>query len=155
GFANDDFAKDPAEVKYDSKDIVVPPFLPDRPDVRADLADYHQSATRMDRGVGELLRVLSEAGVLEDTLIIFISDNGIPFPGAKTTLYEAGVHLPLIIAGPGVPEGRTNEGLVSFIDLAPTFLDAAKAAGPKYKLPGRSLLPILKEDHPKGWDAVF
>jgi N-sulfoglucosamine sulfohydrolase len=156
GFDNDKFAKDPTEVRYDPHKVIVPPHLPDNPEVRRDLAEYYQSATRLDRGVGLFLKMLEETGQLDNTLIIFISDNGIPFPGAKTTLYEAGVHLPMIIAGPMVPEGRTNQALVSFIDIAPTVLDWCKAKGPSsYKLPGKSLLPILNDDQPKGWDAVF
>jgi N-sulfoglucosamine sulfohydrolase len=98
---------------------------------------------------------LREAGQLDDTLIIFISDNGIPFPGAKTTLYNSGINLPLIVAGPGIPQDKTNNGLVSFIDLTPTILDFTKADGPKYKLPGRSFLPIVNDDNPKSWDTVF
>jgi N-sulfoglucosamine sulfohydrolase len=155
GFGNEMFANDPKEVRYDPKDVTVPPHLPDQPEVRKDLAEYYQSITRMDRGVGLLIEALREAGVLADTLIIFLSDNGMPFPGAKTTLYEAGIHLPLIVAGPGVPEGRTNHGIVSFIDVTPTVLDFAQTKGPKYKLPGRSLLPILGDDHPKGWTTAF
>ena len=155
GFDNDKFAKDPAEVRYDPAKVIVPPHLPDNPEVRKDLADYYQSATRLDRGVGLLLQMLEESGRLDSTLIIFLSDNGIPFPGAKTNLYEAGVHLPLIVAGPGLPQGRTNHALVSFVDIAPTLLDWCKAKGPSYKLPGKSLLPISDDDQPKGWDAVF
>jgi N-sulfoglucosamine sulfohydrolase len=155
GFANENFAKDPKEVRYDPKDVIVPYHLPDNAEVRKELAEYYQSITRMDRGLGLLIDALREARVLDHTLIIFLSDNGIPFPGAKTTLYASGIHLPLIVAGPGVPEGRTNSGLVSFVDLAPTVLDWTKVDGPKYKLPGRSLLPILGEHNPKGWDTVF
>jgi N-sulfoglucosamine sulfohydrolase len=155
GFGNELFPKDPDEVRYDPKKVLVPPHLPDRPEVRLELAEYYQSVTRMDRGVGLLQEELREAGRLEDTLIIFVSDNGIPFPGAKTTLYAAGVHLPLIVAGPGVPGGRSNNALVSWVDIAPTVLDWAKAKGPAYRLPGRSFLPILGEENPKGWDTVF
>ncbi len=156
GFDNDKFAKDPAEVRYDPAKVIVPPHLPDNAEVRKDLAEYYQSATRLDRGVGLMLKMLEETGQLENTLIIFISDNGIPFPGAKTNLYEAGVHLPLIVAGPGLPQGRTNQAMISFVDIAPTVLDWCKAQGPaSYKLPGKSFLPILNEDQPKGWDAVF
>ncbi|MBI3821431.1 MAG: sulfatase [Planctomycetes bacterium] len=155
GFGNEVFAKDPKEVKVDPKKVVVPYHLPDNDEVRKDLAEFYQSIQRMDRGVGMLLEVLRELGQLDDTLIIFISDNGIPFPGAKTTLYNAGIHLPMIVAGPGVPAGKTNNGLVSFIDIAPTILDFTKADGPKYKLPGRSLMPIVNDDNPKGWDTVF
>ncbi|MCI0378193.1 MAG: sulfatase-like hydrolase/transferase, partial [Gemmataceae bacterium] len=113
------------------------------------------SVSRLDRGVGAVLEALRETGQLENTLILFLSDNGIPFPGAKTTLYEAGVHLPLIIAGPGLPSGRTNNALVSWVDIVPTILDWSKAKGPKYKLPGRSLVPIFDDDNPKGFDTVF
>src|SRR5205807_5818029 len=97
GFGNAPFAKDPQEVRYDPKSVIVPPHLPDQPDVREELAEYYQSASRMDRGVGLLLDVLREMGRLDDTLIIFVSDNGIPFPGAKTTLYAAGLHLPMLV----------------------------------------------------------
>lgn len=155
GFGNDVWAKNPKEVKVDPKKVVVPYHLPDTEAVQKDLAEYYQSVARMDRGVGLLFEVLRELGQLEDTIIIFISDNGIPFPGAKTTLYASGIHLPMLIAGPGVPQDRTNHGVVSYIDLAPTILDITKAAGPKYKLPGRSFLPILGDDNPKGWDTAF
>jgi N-sulfoglucosamine sulfohydrolase len=155
GFDNEKFANDPAEVRYDPGKVTVPPFLPDNPEVRKDLADYYQSASRCDRGVGLVLKALEESGQLENTLIIFLSDNGIPFPGAKTTLYEAGVHLPMIVAGPGISPGRTNQAMVSFIDIAPTVLDWCNTKGPSYKLPGKSFLPILNEVEPKGWDTVF
>ncbi len=154
GFGNEPFAKDPKEVRYDPGKVKVPAHLPDRPEVREELAEYYQAASRMDRGVGLLLDVLRELGQLDNTLIIFVSDNGIPFPGAKTTLYAAGLHLPLIVACPGLP-GRTNHAMASWIDVAPTILDWTKAKGPSYQLPGRSLLPILAEEKTKGWDQVF
>src|SRR5207248_1542679 len=100
GFANELFAKDPAEVRYDPSKVPVPWFLPDHPEVRKDLAEYYQSVSRLDRGIGLLLEVLRATGQLDNTLIIFVSDNGIPFPGAKTTLYEPGVHLPMIVSSP-------------------------------------------------------
>ncbi len=59
------------------------------------------------------------------------------------------------MAGPRVPHGRTNHGLVSFVDLVPTILDFTEAKGPKYKLPGKSILPIVNDDNPKDRDAVF
>jgi N-sulfoglucosamine sulfohydrolase len=155
GFGNEPYATDKNEVKYDPQKVVVPYHLPDCEAVRKDLAEYYQSVSRMDRGVGLLLEVLRELGQLDDTLIIFISDNGIPFPGAKTTLYNAGIHLPLIVVGPGLPLGKTNNALVSFTDLTPTILDWTKADAPKYKLPGKSILPIVNDDNPKGWDTVF
>jgi N-sulfoglucosamine sulfohydrolase len=156
GFANNLFPKDPAEVRYDPAKIPVPWFLPDNPDTRKDLAEYYQSVSRLDRGIGLLLDVLRESGQLDNTLIIFLSDNGIPFPGAKTTLYEPGINLPLIVSSPAQKRrGGTSQALVSYVDVTPTILDWAGARGPSYKLPGRSVLSILDEENPKGWDQVF
>ena len=154
-FGNELFPNRPEEVRFDPAKIPVPPNLPDRPEVRQDLAEYYQSVARCDRAIGMILKELEDAGLLEDTLIFFLSDNGIPFPGAKTTLYDTGVHLPLLVACPGHRGGNVSSALVSFVDLVPTILDWTGAKGPKYKLPGRSMLPILGEENPKGWDAVF
>lgn len=154
GFGNEKFAKDPNEVRYDPAKVIVPYHLPDTPEVRKELAEYYQAISRMDRGVGLLIEALREMGALDDTLIIFLSDNGIPFPGAKTTLYEAGLRLPLIVARPKGPQGTTNDALVSYLDVTPTLLDWSGAKGPSYKLTGKSLLPLL-DGKGKGHDAVF
>jgi N-sulfoglucosamine sulfohydrolase len=158
GFGNEPFAGDPKEVKYDPKKVKLPYYLPDCDEARQDWAEYLQSISRLDRGVGLIIEALREAGLLEDTVIIFISDNGPPFAGAKTTLYAAGIHLPLIMAGPSIPAGRTSDALVSYIDLTPTILDIAGAKLPTYKqtkLIGKSLMPIARGDDTKGHDAVF
>ena len=135
--------------------MLVPPFLPDQPDVRKDLADYYQSATRLDRGVGLVLDALKKAGAADDTLVIFLSDNGIPFPGAKTTLYDAGVRLPLILSSPRqTKRGHSNDSMASWVDVTPTVLDWAGLKADK--LPGRSLLGELDQEHSTtGPDAVF
>jgi N-sulfoglucosamine sulfohydrolase len=161
GFAND--LKFPAEVpavKFDPKKLPVPYHLPDTPDVRADLAEYYQSVARLDHGVGLVLKELENAKQLDNTLVIFLSDNGIPFPGAKTTLYDAGVHLPLVIRKPGQKAGVTNSAMVSWTDITPTVLDwcgvKPEPVGKKaYELPGRSMLPILEKDKADDWDRVF
>src|SRR5262249_42783217 len=142
-------------VKIDPKDVPVPYHLPDKPDVRADLADYYASVARLDQNVGLLLDVLKKAGRDKDTLVIFLSDNGIPFPGAKTTLYDAGIRLPLIVASPAAKKtGIVNKAMVSWTDVLPTILDwcGVKAPG---SLQGRSFLPILEQESPKGWDEEF
>ena len=106
GFANEGkYPPDVPAVKFDPKTVPVPYHLPDQPEVRAELAEYYQSIARLDHGVGRVLKVLEDAKKLDDTLVIFLSDNGIPFPGAKTTLYDAGVHLPLIVRKPGQKAG--------------------------------------------------
>jgi N-sulfoglucosamine sulfohydrolase len=142
---------------YAPSQVIVPPHLPDAPAVRQDLAHYYESLSRLDSGVGMLLAVLRKAGHDADTLVIYLSDNGRAFPGAKTTLYDAGIHLPLIIAAPSADKrGVRNEAMVSWIDIMPTILDWTDAPEPRgYALPGRSLLPILAQENPSGWDRVF
>lgn len=154
GFGND--GKLPASipvVKFDPKAVPVPNHLPNTPEVRAELADYYQSVARMDHGVGLILKALQDAKKLDDTLVIFLSDNGIPFPGAKTTLYDAGVHLPLIVRKPG-QKPIVNQAMASWTDLAPMILDWAGVKPPE-NLPGRSLLPVLEDEKPAGWDVAF
>jgi N-sulfoglucosamine sulfohydrolase len=161
GFANDGkYPADVPAVKFDPKKIPVPPFLPDQSEVRAELAEFYESATRLDDGVGRVLKVLEEAKKLDDTLVIFVSDNGIPFPGAKTTMYDAGVHLPMIVRRPGQKAGVVSSAMVSWTDIVPTVLDwcgvKPEPVGKKgVPLPGHSILPILEQEKPAGWDVVF
>jgi N-sulfoglucosamine sulfohydrolase len=155
GFANGDYPG-MESISFKPEEITPPPSLPNTPEVRADLAEYYSSIARLDQGVGQMLDVLRETGHWNDTLVLFLSDNGRPFPGAKTTLYEPGVHLPLIVRAPHHEKpGIVSQAMVSWIDLAPTILDFSRTSGPKTKLPGRSLLPILYEEQPAGWDTVY
>ena len=155
GFANE--GKYPPEVpaiKFDPKTLPLPYFLPDQPDARADLADYYQSVARLDDGVGRVMKVLQETKKFDDTLIIFLSDNGIPFPGAKSTLYDAGLHLPLVVRKPGQKAGVVCTGMVSWTDITPTILEWCGVKAPP-ELPSKSILPILEQENPTGWDEVY
>lgn len=145
---------------YSPSDVLIPGHLPDLPAVRQDLAQYYESVSRLDSGVGLLLRELHRSGHEPDTLVIYLSDNGRPFPGAKDNLYEPGLHMPLIIRSPEQSaRGLQNHALVSWIDVAPTMLAWAGVTPPgdyRYApLPGRSLLPILEETDSRGFDRVF
>jgi len=144
------------EVTYDPKDVVVPPFLPDIPECRAELAQYYQAISRVDQGVGRLFSVLKEAGQYDNTLIIYISDNGVAFPGAKTTLYEPGMNLPCIVRRPGQKnKGITCDALINFADLAPTICDFAGALSGDNGFQGRSFKSVLEREHPDGWDVTY
>lgn len=161
GFAND--GKYPPSVpalKFDPKALPVPYHLPDNAETRAELAEFYQSVARLDHGVGLVLKQLEDAKKLGDTLVIFLSDNGIPFQGAKTTLYDAGIHLPLIVRKPGQKAGVTCHAMASFTDIAPTILDwcgvkPAPVGKKDSSLLGRSLLPVLETEKATGWDTVF
>src|SRR3546814_19378340 len=134
--------------------MTIPALLPDLPAVRQDLGEYYDARSRLDTGVGMLLELLAESGRADDTLVIFLSDNGRPFPGAKTNLYAPGLHLPLIVRTPDSAVS-VNDAMVSWTDIAPTVLDWAGVAPPAYKLSGTSLLPILGKPGDPPRAAVF
>jgi len=132
-------------VEYDADDVRPPDFLPNSSECRKELAEYYQAVSRLDQLVGRLFAVLEATGHLEDTLIVFLSDNGPPFSGAKTTLYEPGVRLPLIICtrSPAL-SAATRDELVSWVDVAPTILEFAGVKPPSYPLHGKSLMSLLE-----------
>jgi len=156
GFANERDYPGIKKITYSPSDVTVPYFLPDCPEVRGELAEQYQAVSRMDQGVGLVIEELKKSGRYDDTLIIYISDNGIPFPGAKTTLYDPGVHLPMIVQSPTLGKGGVvNDAMVSFVDVTQTILDWTRTPPPDSPLHGRSFLGILGEEHPKGWDRIF
>jgi len=165
-------------VRYKPEDVIVPPWLPEQPEVRGELAEYYQSISRFDQGFGDLLDAIKDTGHWEDTLIMFLSDNGPPFPGAKTNLYEPGMNLPFIVRNPDQKkQGITTQARVVWADVTPTVLDycgvtpkptppiqtrenvgkRVKGRGKPqpYKFHGRSFLSILNQENPKGFDEVY
>lgn len=126
------------------EDVVVPPFLPDDPEVRSDILDYYFEIERFDRELGEILSYLEERGQLENTIVIVTSDNGMPFPRAKADLYDYGARVPLAVRWPeSVPGGRVVTDFASLVDIAPTILEAAGIEIPE-DMTGGSLLDLLK-----------
>jgi N-sulfoglucosamine sulfohydrolase len=147
------------EVKYAPADVLVPPFLPDTPACRAELAQYYQSVSRIDQGLGRLIKILKETDQYDNTLIVFTSDHGIAFPGGKTTVYEGGLKVPFVVKLPGKRATNdkgpmTNDILVSHVDLTPTLLDFAEALPEDHKLHGRSWKEAIREENPSGWDRI-
>jgi N-sulfoglucosamine sulfohydrolase len=127
------------------EDVVVPRHLPDTLPVRRELALYYDEIERLDRFVGGVLNELEAQGVAADTLVVFLSDNGRPFPRDKTTIFDGGIKTPLIVRWPGrVTPGTTCSQLVSTIDLAPGFL-AAAGLKPAATMQGVSFLPLLTD----------
>lgn len=130
---------------HKTSQVIVPPHLPDTPEVREDLRMYYDEIGRLDNYVGKVLDLLEERGQAENTLVLFISDNGRPFPRDKTTLYDGGIRTPWIARWPAAVEaGTSSNALVSSVDIASTFLDAAGAT-PLEAAPSQSFLPSLKD----------
>ncbi len=129
----------------DPASVNVPGFLPDRPEIRSDLLDYALEIEWFDRHLLQMLEMLKESGRLENTLVIVTGDNGMPFPSAKATCFEFGIHVPMAISWPKrIPANREVEDLVSFVDLTPTILEAAGIeVRDSLEYSGRSLMEIL------------
>ncbi|MEM9894753.1 MAG: sulfatase [Bacteroidota bacterium] len=137
------------EITYSPEEVVVPPFIPDNPETRAELAQYYQSVSRVDTGLGDLFQLLDESGKAENTIVIYISDNGIAFPGAKTTVYEPGIKLPCIIKNPLMDvHGEARKAFISWVDLAPTILDMASVAYDDADFHGSSFHDVFYDDDP-------
>lgn len=125
------------------KKVKVPGFLPDVEEVRSDILDYYVEVEWFDRHLGDMLDYLESIGELDNTLVVVTSDNGMPFPRAKANLYEYGVHMPMAVRWPGkIKAGRNVDDLISFIDLAPTFLDVAGVEIPD-SMSGKSFKDVL------------
>lgn len=128
----------------------VPGYLPDNDVIRTDLLDYALEVEHADAHLGKILSLLEQAGVLDQTLVIVTSDNGMPFPRVKGQAYEATNHLPLAVRWPrGIQHpGRIVEDFVSFTDFVPTFLQAAgleASRTPLAPLSGQSLFDVFRE----------
>ena len=142
-------------VKYSPEEVIIPPFLPDTKECREEMAQYYQSISRIDQGFGKLMSMLEASGKVDNTVVIYISDNGIAMAGAKTTVYEPGIKLPCIIKDPThKAKGLVNNAMVSWVDLTPTILDWAKVKTSE-KFHGHSFKNIIGEENPKGWDEIY
>lgn len=140
---------------HDPAKVRVPAFLPDLPEVREDLAMYYDFIGRLDQQVGEVLSLLRSRNLEQNTMVVFTGDNGMPFPRAKGTCYDPGIHVPLIVRFPGrVRPGSVHRELISHVDFAPTFLDLIGL--PKTpKMQGESFLQLLTGGAYKEREAVF
>ncbi len=123
----------------------VPGFLPDLPDVRTEYAQYLSSTRRCDDVVAALLDALDASGQADNTMVVFISDNGMAFPFAKANCYLQSTRTPLIVRWPGhvTPGSRDEQSLVTTLDLFPTFCEAAGVTV-AHDVDGKSLGPILR-----------
>lgn len=135
---------DDANPIYDPADVIVPPFLYDGPKTRQDLADYYHEVSRTDTTMGELVAELKRQGIEDNTYIIYMTDNGRPFPRSKARLYESGIKTPFLMACPGKIESAVVDSMISSIDVGPTILELA-GVDIDERAQGVSFLPILED----------
>ena len=152
------FPGDPHKVskEYTADDITVPGFLFNDHAVREELALYYTSVRRADDAVGSILDALDASGKSDNTIVVFLSDHGMPLPYAKTQLYHHSTHTPLMVRWPGVVEpGSVDDAhMVSAIDFLSTFCEMVGAPIPD-GVQGTSFVALLKGGEQEGRDAVF
>lgn len=153
--------REQSEHKVNPEDVELPPHYADEPAIRLDWAKYLDQMEYMDSEVGLLLKDLEEKGMRDNTIIIFIGDNGRCNIKGKGYLYEPGLRLPLIVNWPaGLTGGKKEERLVASVDVAATILDAAGVTLPEY-MTARSI--IKENENPRDyvysardlWDEVL
>jgi len=137
------------------KGITVPPYLVNGEETRADLADFQDCVRRADTQIGRLVALLEDRHILDDTLVLYVSDHGIPFPRAKCTLYDPGIEISLIgrLPGTSLANGAAPPGMASILDVLPTLIDLT-GAPPPANLHGTSLLPLAATATP-GHAEIF
>lgn len=127
------FGKGRSPKVVDPRQVPVPPYYPDTPVVRTDLAKHYDNIVALDKQVGALLMQLKEDDLMEETIIFFFSDHGDGLPRSKRWIYDSGTHVPLIVRHPDKKEaGTKNDRLVSFVDFGPTVLSLAWVKVPDY-----------------------
>ncbi len=135
--------------------VVIPPYLADTPETRQDLAMYYDEISRMDSVIGASLALLKDRGKRENTVVIFMSDNGKPFTRAKGTLYDEGIKTPFIVNWPAqITEASVNGNLLTTLRLAPTVLDLAGVEKPQVMF-AESMAPILTESSSAADEYVY
>ncbi len=141
---------------YDTAEIVVPEFLPGGSDVPLEIAHYYMSVRRADDAFAKILQALDEFDLREDTLIVFLSDHGMPLPFAKACIYHHSTHTPLMFSWPGVIPANAvdNDHMVSAVDLMPTLLDVVGSDHP-YGLEGQSFYRVLLGETLPGLDHII
>ena len=126
--------------------------------VRKNLAVYYAVISHMDEQIGRILDVLDKTGQTKDTLVIFTSDHGLAVGShglmGKQNMYEHTIRVPLVIAGPGLPEGKQNNALCYLRDLYPTICDLVGLPIPE-SVEGRSLKPVIKGDSNSVYSEIY
>lgn len=127
----------------DTTEIQVSGFLPELPEIKREVAEYYSSVHRCDETVGAVLKALEQSGLAESTLVLFISDNGMSIPFAKSNCYLNSTKTPFIIRWPGkIKPNTAEERIVASLDIFPTLLEACGLSIPE-QADGKSLMGII------------
>lgn len=143
------------EARISPDDVVIPPKIYVTPETRKEMTRYVEAVERIDRRVGETRELIKRHLDPDNTLVVYTSDHGMPWPFAKWSLYETGIRTPLIAAWPGkIPPNTTTDAMVSWIDIVPTLIDLAGGASPE-GIDGRSFSKVLFGETNQHRDAIY
>jgi len=140
---------------YPPDEVKLPPYIVDTPRVRSDFSKYLAEITYFDSQVGEILALLDKHKLVDNTLVMVVSEQGNAFPFAKWTCYDHGLQSAMVVRWPGrVKPGAVSDAMVEYVDVAPTFIDTA-GGKPVAGLDGKSFLPVLVGEAKRHKEHVF
>lgn len=132
-----------------------PENLPDRPEMRRDIAQFKASARSLDQGIGAVLHALHDLDLVDNTVVLCTTDHGVAFPGAKATLFDRGTGVMMIMRGPGgFSGGKVIDAMVSHLDVYPTLCELAGIEPPGF-LQGTTMMPLIRGEVDRLHDAIF
>ena len=129
--------------KYSPGEVIVPPYFVDSEKTREDLTGYYHEVSRFDRYIGDVTKELRRQGVLDNTVIIVMADNGRPLPRCKTRLYDSGIKTPFVVHYPAGIKPAVTDSIISTIDISATVLELAGVERDA-RIQGRSFQPLFK-----------
>jgi N-sulfoglucosamine sulfohydrolase len=148
-----DGAIDDVPNKITPEQVTVPSFLEELPQIREEIAIYHNAVQRLDISFGKAMAALQAAGEMERTIVLFVSDHGMPFPLSKATCYANGSWCPVTIRWPGMGAPQKFEQMTQSIDIMPTLLDVLGIEKPD--MDGRSWIPLIKGEKQENRDYII
>lgn len=142
--------------RFDPEQLELPPYLVDTPETREYMTRYLAEVRVLDQHVGETLAALRKTGQQDNTLVLFSSEQGAQWPGAKWTNWEQGVRTAMVTRWPGTVEaGTRTEALVHYVDVMPTLLEAAGGDPEDHRFDGSSFLDVLRGEADEHRDYAF
>ncbi len=141
---------------YPPERLTVPPYLVDTLETREGMSRYYAEITYMDGQVGEVMKIINNAGQSDRTAFLWLSEQGSQLPFGKWTCYDTGIHAAAVMRWPNtIQAGKETDALVSYVDVVPTFIEMAGGTPHEEDLDGRSFLPVLKGQRDIHHEAVF
>ncbi|SDE04867.1 sulfatase family protein [Niabella drilacis] len=141
--------------EFDPEQLILPPHWVDTKSTRQQFRKYLAEVRRLDNQVGELMQAVKETGKEDNTVFIFLGEQGAQFPGAKWTLWDAGQKSSMIVRWPGVVQPKSATGaIVQYEDITPTFINIA-GGSPVAQLDGRSFLEVLQGKTQQAREVAF